>query len=66
MSLLCDRLRKLPIFETLKTFMEYKEVLVEVLDDLQVLLLHEQLLLPYELIHDEVFVNLLRGLELYE
>jgi hypothetical protein len=46
--------------------MEPIELLDEVLVDQLLLLLREQLLVHCELIHEEVFVSLLRGVVSYE
>ena len=66
MNLLCDLPRKVPILVRPKISMELIELLDEVLVDLLLLSLHEQLLVPCELILEEVFVNLLHGVESYE
>jgi hypothetical protein len=66
MNLLCDQPQKHHILANQKILMELREVLDEVLDDLLQLSLLVRVWGLYELIHEEVFVNLLHGVILCE
>jgi len=63
MNLLCDLLQKHLTLVRLKILTEPIELLDEVQVDLPLQLLRDQLLLPWELILEEVFVSLLHGVE---